>query len=289
LLNADAVLPVAIARAPTRQDIRIHGGRLVERAPVEGPPWTALAVGQRIHEVALRDVIAASRCAHRKVEAVRPRAIVRGDERRARVVDGVGVAGPRTLEVLRDVPLERRLPVAEHIVGDTKPRRDVMVTMYAFGAWKQERATELVVGNDAVLSGRGPTGGALVPQGTLKRQPLTRPLVLDVEAVVAKAVAGLVRSHALRQLIRHAVVEPIADLPAHVGDVLRVHVTGLVAPLHAVLARDVRHRGLPCRVHLIARWRRIEPAIDEIRERYADTGGLLGHRNEVRQHAVGSR
>ena len=122
---------------------------------------------------------------------------------------------------LRDVHLERRLAVAEDVVGSTHPRRDVVVALHTIGAWKQERATELVVGDDAVLSGRGPTGGRLVPQGALERQPLTRPLVLDVEAVVEKAVAGLVRSHALRQLIRHAVVEPVADLPADVGRVLR--------------------------------------------------------------------
>ena len=36
LLHANAVLPVAIARAPTLEDIGIDGGGLVERAPVEG-------------------------------------------------------------------------------------------------------------------------------------------------------------------------------------------------------------------------------------------------------------
>ena len=164
-----------------------------------------------------------------------------------------------------------------------------MVALHALGAWKQDRATELVVGDDAVLSFRRPTGGRLVPQGPLERQPLTRPLVLDVKAVVEKAVAGLVRSHALRQLIRRAVVEPVADLPADVGNVLRPHVPGLVAPLHVVAARDVGHRSLPGGVLLVARRRRVEAAIDEIREGHPRIGGLLRHRNEIRQHAVGSR
>ena len=116
----------------------------------------------------------------------------------------------------------------------------------------------------------------------------TRPLVLDEHGVVEEAVAGLVRSHPLRQLIRHAVVEPVADLPADVGRVPVRHVAGLVAPLHVVAAGDVGHRAPPGGVFLVARRRRIEAAIDEVGERHAGAGGLLGDGNEVRQHAVGS-
>ena len=57
LLHADAVLPVAIARAPTREDIGIDGRGLVEGAPVVGRPRAAFAVRHRIHEVALRHEI----------------------------------------------------------------------------------------------------------------------------------------------------------------------------------------------------------------------------------------
>ena len=143
--------------------------------------------------------------------------------------------------------------------------------------------------DDAVLSSRRPAGCALVPQRALERQPFTRPLILDVEAVIQKAVAGLVRAHALRQLIRHAVVEPVTDLPSDVGNVPVRHVPGLVAPLHAVAAGDVGHRRFPGRVLLVTRWRRIEAAIDEVREGHPRTGGLLRHRNEVGQHAEGPR
>ena len=145
----------------------------VEGAPVEGRPRTALAVGRRVHEVAFGDAIPVG---------IRPRAIDRGHERRPGIADGVGVPGPRALEVLPDIHLERRLAVAEDIVGGTHPRRDVVVALHALGAWQQERATELVVGEDAVLSGRGPARGRLVAHGALERQPLARPLVLDVDS-----------------------------------------------------------------------------------------------------------
>ena len=121
---------------------------------------------------------------------IRPRAVDRRHERRARIVDGVGIPGPCALEVLPDIHLERRLAVAEDVVGGTHPRRDVVVAAHAFGAWKQERAAELGGAEDAVLSGRSPARGRLVAQGALKRQASTRPLVLDVEAVVHEAVAG---------------------------------------------------------------------------------------------------
>ena len=57
LLHADAVLPIPIARAPTLEDSGIDGGGLGEGAPVVGRPRTALAVGQRIHEVAFGHAI----------------------------------------------------------------------------------------------------------------------------------------------------------------------------------------------------------------------------------------
>src|SRR6185436_11794272 len=171
------------------EDSRIDGGRLRKGAPVVRGPRTTLPVGQRIQEVAVR---------HTVPVGIGPRAVDRRHERRARVVDDVGVAGPSALQVLADTYLERRFPVTKQIVGGAHPRRDVAVAQYAVGAWNQIRAAELVVADDAVLSGRRPTGRRLEPQRPLERQPFTRPLVLDVEAVVEQAVAGLVRSDALR-------------------------------------------------------------------------------------------
>ena len=93
-----------------------------------------------------------------------------------------------------------------------------MVAGHAVLSREDEAAAEPVVGDDAVLALREPAPRVLVAQRALQRQPAVRPLILRVEAVVARAVALDVRADAHRELRRRAVVERVAQLVVDVLD-----------------------------------------------------------------------
>ena len=228
---------------------------------------------RRIHQIAIRNEIAV---------AVGPAAVGRLLERHRRIVDGVLVAVLRGLQVFADVHLHGRLAVAEEIVGGAHPRRDVVVAGHAVLSREDEAAAELIVGGDAVFVGGEEARRVLVARRGLHREASVRPLILRVEAVVARAVALIVGADPHRELVGHAVVERVAQLVVDVHR-LPIHlVRRLVAELEAVRAGHVGQRRAPDVVLLIVGRRRIPAAIGEVGVGHAGRGALLGHGDETR-------
>ena len=148
---------------------------------------------------------------------------------------------------------------------------------------EDEAAAEPVVGKDAVLALGEPAPRVLVSQRALQREAAVRPLILHVEAVVARAVALDVRADAHRELsVGVAVVERVGQLVVHVLD-LPVHLVGrLVADLEAVGAGHVGHRRPPDVVLLIVGRGRRPATVGEVRDGDAGRRALLGDGDETR-------
>ena len=199
---------------------------------------------------------------------------VRALERQIAVHDEVAVVGPRPrrahrvadegievevrigrregFHVLAKVELQRRLAVAEQVVGRAvtpadvaptdplgRPRR--IVDQRRRGGVVALAAKELVgiVGEQVI-----------VPHATLQRQPAGRPLILTVERCRHKIAdqfdgrrAGAAVLRRLRQLIGYAVVElKLHERREVVIRLARIVEAALIPELHVVRARDVRDR-----------------------------------------------
>ncbi len=106
------------------------------------------------------------------------------------MMNGALVVG--RLQVLAEVHLQRRLAVAEHVVGGAHARRDVVDSPSrpsARGNVERRRP-----GTATARARRSrPPGNQLhacsYRSAALQRQPVLRPLILHVEGVVARAVA----------------------------------------------------------------------------------------------------
>ena len=121
------------------------------------------------------------------------------------------------------------------------------------------------------------------PKRALQRQPAERPLLLGIDSVEGRARIALIGGDVLRQLVRHAVVQPIGELlVVGVPDLVVGQVVALVSDLEAVRAGDEGGRRPPVPRALP----RVEPilrSVDQTRDVAiggAPGGALLGHANE---------
>ena len=106
-----------------------------------------------------------------------------GDDTRRRIVGAVDDVAGRGLEILAAVDLQRRLAVAEQVVGDAESRRDVVVAADAHRALERDRLrVEARRARRAVAFRRRPAPRAVVADAALQRQAADRPLVLRVKA-----------------------------------------------------------------------------------------------------------
>ena len=143
----DAELPVVRPHAPAAQDGRVDGGGVrvgvAEIQVVAAERRAQIAAGgevvllRRIEQVAIDDVVAVA-VGPAAGRAAGARADARDDARR-RIVGAVDDVGRRRFEVLADVDLERRLAVAEQVVGEPDARRDVVVAADADRAVERDR------------------------------------------------------------------------------------------------------------------------------------------------------
>ena len=263
VLDRRAELPVGRTHAPAFEDGRVDrrcGERLTER---ERLPRTALAVGNRIHEVALRDVVAIDA----EPAAIVPCAVGRLCETRrtSRVHQRVAVLVVRALQILADVDLQRGLAVAKDVVRRARAGRDVVEPRHADGLRERHRRCSEQVGSGRALPIRRPAPGTVVPDRALQRQTVHRPLILHVERVVLAPVGGVEITKSHGQLIRHAAKEPVVQargvVVVHaVGAVVRGH----VPDLHALRTGDIGRRSPPRRRVLHVVEVPVEPAIDEV-------------------------
>ena len=90
---------------------------------------------------------------------------------------------------------------------------------------------------------RRPARRAVEAQRALHRQPAARPLILHEERVVAHPQIVLLVVHVLGQLVRHAVVDAVAQVVrAAVGRAEVAELVADVAELEAAGAGDIRRR-----------------------------------------------
>ena len=248
-LHRYAELPVGRPHAPPFQHRRIVGGGWRGQASeVLVGRGTALAVGEGIEEIAVRDIVAIG---------VRPRA--RGLRRHAAAESrpgGVGLdedAGPLgRIPVLAGVDLQRRLAVTGQVDRGAAAERDVVVALHDVLRREHDRR-----GHEARrpnhLLGRA-AHGVVIPNAAFQGDATNRPAILreDPHVLHASLLSEIVQQH--RQLIRHAVAEPVlqpvAALIVARGDV----VIGFEADLEVLRAGDVRERRAVAwreRAHLI--------------------------------------
>ena len=224
-------------RLPQPKRVSSLNAGIDDSAPKLAGPAPHSAVGRHAQQVAVHDVVAATRVAH-GVERMsfHDRCRLRGDA--GRVADRRG-----RHHVPAQVHLQRRLAVAEEVVGGGDARRDVLevvprdrVEVVVAGRLVERRAERLLrVAADVLV----------VAQAQVQREPLDRPAVLDEEADLAdhlRARAAFDR-RVLRELRRHAVGEAV-EQRRRVGlrraARQRPRVGG--AHLERVRAGDVRHR-----------------------------------------------
>ena len=202
VLDRRAELPVGRTHAPAFEDGRVdrrRGERLTERGRL---PRTALAVGHRVHVVALRDVVT--------VDA-EPAAVVPGPVRRlrearrtSRVHQRVAILVVRALQILADVDLQRGLAGAKDVVRRAHARRDVVEPWHADRIRERHRRRTEEIGSRRALPFRRPAPRTVVADRALQGQTADRPLILHVERVVLAAVGGVEVTQPHRQLVRHA-------------------------------------------------------------------------------------
>ncbi len=135
VLHRDAELPVVGPHAPSAQDGRVDGGGIrvgvpeIEVVAAEGGAQVAaggqIVLLRRIQQVAIDDVVlvavgpAARRAADARADAC--------DDARSGIVRAIDDVGRRGFDVLAEVHLQRGPALAEHVVGEAEPRRDVVV------------------------------------------------------------------------------------------------------------------------------------------------------------------
>ena len=273
----DAEIPVVGPHAPALGNAGIVVG--VERALAEVqirplPADVATARRQvlqrRVQQIAV---------GHEIPVAVGPRP--RGGRRDPidRVERRVGAGGARRLQILAEGHLDRRLPVARQIVGRADPRGDVLEAGSGCRRKRDRDRNELL---RADLLFRIRARRVVEPDAALQRQPAERRLVLRIDRRRRRVVDDEKRVAGHRQLVRHAVAEPVLQ-PLVVGEAESPGVVERppVADLHAVGAGDVGRRCPPA-VGPAPRPRPVLRPVGQIR----DDAGLLHHADQIAVVAV---
>ena len=235
VLDRSPELPVVRPDPPALKNRRVdrHGRHRVSERRTQ--PGSALTVCGGIHEIAVRHVVEVGVIPITRRGGLEAGAL-------GRIHEGIPILVVRALQVLADVHLQRRLPSAEHVVRRAHARRDVIETFHTLGARECDGLRMEAVGPvpSVVLGGR-PAPGAVEACGPLQRQPPHRPLVLRIHGVVFGPIGGLPVADVHRQLVGHAIVEPIGHT-VFVPEFARVgYVIGaLIAELHVVRPCHVR-------------------------------------------------
>ena len=205
-----------------------------------------LAVRRRVVEIAIRYHVAAPWIAFRergragnRCSAVGPVTCRVHDHASDRVHVQVVVACRDRLEVSADVEPDRRLPVAEQVVGKADTRREVLPFVPRGRSAREEdlrrrvrptRTADALVG--IIRDQR------VVAQATLYREPPGCPLVLRIE-IRRDEIADVLRVRPahdrLRQLVRQAVQRPdLHDLSEALIRLGWVAEAALISELHVV-------------------------------------------------------
>ena len=243
LLDADTHVPAVLPNVPTVEDFGIVG--LEDHGPAEVlvEPGPALAVGRRVHQVAIGTVVASARVPDREGGGVIPIARrIGGDAERRLLEPAVGserVVGGR---IPPQAELERRLAVAKHVVRRAEPRVDVFRTDAGVLRRKAQRRRQKPIGDKGGL--RVVAADVLEANASLQRQAPGRPLVLGIKGGrvhLERVVGPVVCVH--RQRHRERVAEVVGQsLVVEIGDERRISPLLASAGLEAVRARDVRKR-----------------------------------------------
>ena len=158
-----------------------------------------------------------------------------------------------------------------------------MIADHAFGLRKDQRLRDELGRSDLLLGIVAP--GVVVADGSLDGDLSASPLVLCVQRVVSHARVREVRPRQLRELIRHAVVDPVFEVGvvAVRGSLVPVE-HALIAGLHVVCAGDVGRRRLPAvRFHVVGvpHLRAIDQAGYAATVVRATSRALFRHANQV--------
>ena len=316
VLHGRAELPVVGTHAPAAENVRVDRRRVrigvaeVQAHAAHGRAQVAaggeIVLQRRAQQVAVDGEIPVPVGPAARGRRPGPDARDDAGRRIVRAVDDVAGGG---LEIFAAVDLQRRLAVAEEVVGDAEPRRDVVVAADAHGALERNRLRVEARGfRRAVALRRRPAPGAVVADAALQRQAADRPLVLGIQPDRLRAIV-LVPARRQEVRDRHRAqtgraagrtrgvhggvrIEGVAQLRV-VGHASVVHFDerAAVSDLDVVRPGDVGHRCAPARVQRVvvveAEVERIEDAaIREVRPPV--DAALLGDRDEIHQ-SVGRR
>ena len=135
--------------------------------------WAAI-VGVGIEQIAVGHVVAVGIGPWPGDRGRRAQHRAAGDARGG-VGQRVGVVIRRRFEILADVHLHRRLPVAEQVVGCAAARRDVVVALDAILRRKCESGGQKPHRSDLLIGEIAP--GVVVANGALQRQPASSSIV----------------------------------------------------------------------------------------------------------------
>ena len=238
MLHRRAELPVAGTNSPASADGLVVSRRRALPAEVLIVPRPAFAVDRGVQQIALRDVITVR---------IDPSPGDAGDEPARRIDRGIAAAVGRGPQVFAHVHLERCPAVPEHVVGESRPRRHVVVTRHPLCLGHDDRVRNEHIAIDLLLGKKAP--GAIEPHRPLQREPAVGPLFLPVERVGTSARARRPGTGRLRDLVGNGVVEPVCQTLIVVLDRGGLEIVlvarALVPELEIVGARHVRRRGIP--------------------------------------------
>ena len=248
----------------------------IRAARVAAGRTQVLRVG--VEQVAIRDEVAVG---------VGPGACHVLRDARGRVREPVVRRRRGRIQILPKRALERRLAVAEEIVGGGHAWREVVIGVDDRRFLERERRRQEALGTHTLR--RRPAPRTVVPQRALEREAVDRPLLLHEEGVVPHPQLLLEVVDELRQLVGHAVVDAVLQVVATaIGQVQHAQHGAGVAELEAPRSGDVCARRTPrigdvlvARVaEDVQRLRSIVEARDVPVHRAAG-GALLDHPDEV--------
>ena len=210
LRDASRQIPAVLPRVPSVHERGVNRVR-GEWLPKEWIPEAALAVGRRVQEVAIGDVVSTARITDWIREVV-PASLIRALETR----DPGGaevrplVHGVERRHVPAHEELERRLAVAEHVVGRAEPRHQVLLIERAVLGREYHGGRQEAVRAHSLLG--EVIAQMLEAERALQRETIDRPAILRIERIhglllfLLRCVLG-VRVHLRGNAVREGVLE----------------------------------------------------------------------------------
>ena len=200
--------------------------------PQTSPPVAVRFCALKIEQIAVGHFVAVR---------IRPCPRCGGRQQRNRVrATGQPAGGSEALQVLVQAHLQCRLAVAEQVVRELRLRRHVLVVQIL-----RCREGEVACGREVrrpqcLLRERARE--VVEPYAQGDGRAMDRPFVLCIDSkVLVHMVLLRVRKRPHRQLVRHAVVEPVGQRILDVGQVVVITVGVVHADLEGMRAGDIRH------------------------------------------------